>query len=127
MWIVSARDKSGEWWPLRGHYQTPSPQDGGTEEQVMSEERDSAARVGEEYAFDGLRAEWEEDGVCGESLSQERATRIITGAPRLLAAAKALCLSALSLPPCAPGMVNLDRDLVTALWEEVRKIEGGES
>jgi hypothetical protein len=56
-WVVSIRDDVGEWWGLEGVYETPSPSDGGTAEQVLREEQEAALRAdGREYGE--MRAEW---------------------------------------------------------------------
>lgn len=50
--------------------------------------------------------------------------RLIVATPRLLSRSKALVVSALQLPPCAPGMVSIDLDLLRALLAEIDKAEG---
>ena len=58
-WVVSVRDSHGEWNSLDGEYDTPTPDAGGTEEQVIAEEM--AATAMEDVGNDGtLRAEWVE-------------------------------------------------------------------
>ena len=60
-WIVSVQDEHGEWWPLKGEYDTPAPEDGGTPEMVIEEERKAAKPEGIVYEDGTIRADWKEE------------------------------------------------------------------